>query len=61
MAKVVYIDWKDRQYPPEIIGVYMNDSDGYDARETKEYELKAEGYDTDEEVSVWIEDIDITE
>ena len=26
----------------------------------KEYELREEGYDTDEEVRVWIEDVEIT-
>lgn len=59
MAKVVYTDWKDRQFEPEIIGVYRNDDDGYRAREAKEYELREEGYDTDEEVRVWIEDVEI--
>ena len=60
MAKVVYVDWKDRQFEPEIVGVYENESKGYEARENKEYELREEGYDTDEEVRVWIEDIEIT-
>ena len=59
MAKVVYTDWKDRAEEPEIIGVYENDVDGYSARANKEDELKEEGYDTDEEVRVWIEDIEI--
>lgn len=59
MAKVVYVDWKDRQYEPEIVGVFRNDDDGYIARESKEDELKADGYDTDEEVRVWIEDVEI--
>jgi hypothetical protein len=61
MAKVVYVDWKDRRFEPEIVGVYLNEDKGYKAREDKEYELKAEGYDTDEDVRVWIEDVDITE
>ena len=26
MAKVVYVDWKDRQFEPEIIGVYEDES-----------------------------------
>ena len=60
MAKVVYVDWKDRQFEPEIIGVYEDESKGYEARENKEYELRKEGYDTDEEVRVWIEDVEIT-
>ena len=59
MAKVVYTDWKDRVEEPEIIGVYENESVGHRAREKKEDELKEEGYDTDEEVHVWIEEIDI--
>lgn len=59
MAKVVYTDWKDRQFEPEIVGVFTNDDAGYRAREEKESELKEQGYDTDEEVSVWIEDIEI--
>jgi hypothetical protein len=59
MAKIVYTDWKDRQFEPEIIGVYINDDDGYKAREEKENELKDEGYDIVDEVRVWIQDIDI--
>lgn len=59
MAKVVYTDWRDRMEEPEIIGVYENDNDGYNARENKEYELKEDGYDTEDDVRVWIEDIDI--
>ena len=59
MAKVVYTDWKDRRQPPEIVGVFLEDSAGYRAKEKKEDELKAEGYDTDEEVLVWIEDVEI--
>ena len=59
MAKVVYTDWRDRHYEPEIIGVFENADDGYRVRSQKEDELKSEGYDTDEEVRVWIEDIDI--
>ena len=59
MAKVVYVDWKDRQFETEIVGVFKNDDDGYRARESKEYELREEGYDTDEEVRVWIEDVEI--
>lgn len=58
MAKVVYTDWQDRMEEPEIIGVYEND-DGYNAREDKEYELKEDGYDTTDDVRVWIEDVDI--
>ena len=59
MAKVVYVDWRDRQFEPEIVGVYKNDDDGYRAREVKEYELIEEGYDTEEEVCVCIEDVEI--
>lgn len=59
MAKVVYTDWKDRAEEPEIIGVFESDDDGYRARSSKDDELKEEGYDTDEEVRVWIEDVDI--
>lgn len=60
MAKVVYTDWKDRIEEPEIVGIYENDDDGYRARSNKEDEFNEEGYDTDEEVRVWIEDIEIT-
>lgn len=59
MAKVVYVDWKDRQFESEIVGVYEDESKGYEARENKEYELREEGYDTDDEVRVWIEDVEI--
>lgn len=59
MAKVVYVDWKDRKFEPEIVGVFRKDYDGYKARGEKELELKNKGYDTDEEVIVWIEDVEI--
>ena len=59
MSKVVYVDWKDRQFPPEIVGVYLSDDDGYKAREEKEDELRSRDYDIDEEVTVWIEDVEI--
>lgn len=59
MAKVVYTDWRDRQHPPEIVGVFQEDAAGYRAREEKEDELKTEGYDIDEEVHVWIEEVEI--
>lgn len=61
MAKVVVVftDWRDRANEPEIIGVYEEDDDGYDAAKEKEKELKEENYDTEEEVRVRIEDAEI--
>jgi hypothetical protein len=59
MGNVVYTDWKDRQFEPEIIGVYINYDDAIDARKAKEAELEKEGYDTDEEVNVCIEEVEI--
>lgn len=57
MAKMVSVEWK---YFDEmsVVGIFESDMDGYRAREQKEYELKDEGHD-DEDVCVWIEDIDI--
>lgn len=61
MAKVVYTEWLNDELmeESEVIGVYENDSDGYKARESKEDELKEDGYDTEDDVRVWIESIDI--
>lgn len=59
MAKVVYTDWRDRAEEPEIVGVYTNEYKAYRKREHKERELEEDGYNTEEEVRVWIEDIDI--
>lgn len=61
MAKVVYTEWFNDELmeDAEVIGVYENDSDGYKARENKETELKEDGYDTEDDVRVWIEDIEI--
>ena len=59
MAKVIYTDWRDRVNEPEIIGVYEDVEAAYDAIANKEVELKNEGYDTEEEVRVCTEDVNI--
>lgn len=60
MAKVVYIEWLDGTSATEIVGVYENDVEAYEARENADYKLVKEGHDTFDEVRVWVEDIDIT-
>ena len=57
MAKVVYVDWRDRQFAPEIVGAYITPESANRAKEKKELDLKKEGYDTDEEVHVCIAEV----
>jgi len=59
MAKIVYVDWRDRQFEPEIIGVYEDESMGVKARENKEYELTQEGYVAGDDFHVWVKDVEI--
>lgn len=58
MAKIVYVEWMESG-EVDIIGVYTNERKAYRVRENKEYELKEEGYDTEDYVRVWIDDADI--
>ena len=54
---VVITDWRDRQYEPEIIGVFEDEICANNTIEAKEYELQNEGYDVGEEVCVYYEEI----
>ena len=58
MAKIVYEQWRET-HEVNIIGVFKDGDRAYRVRENKEYELKEKGYDTDEDVRVWIEEVDI--
>ena len=53
---VVYVDWRDRMYEPEIIGVYEDYQMAHNACNEREAELVADGYEADEEFRVWVED-----
>lgn len=54
---VVYVDWRDRQFPPEIVGLYPNGLAAHEVVERKKQELKSEGYHINEEVCVICENI----
>ena len=54
---VVITDWRDRQYEPEIVGVFEDEVCANDTIEAKECELQNEGYDVEEEVCVYYEKI----
>ena len=58
MAKIVYVEYRESR-ELDILGVYENEDVAYRTREDKEYELKEQGYDTDEDVRVWIEEVNI--
>jgi hypothetical protein len=60
IAKVVYVDWRDRKYEPEIVGVYLKEETGLKALKDKERELRADGYGEDE-VRVCAVDIKVVE
>lgn len=42
MVKVVYVDWRDRQFPPEILGVCTKDTMAEKLRDDKVKELVSE-------------------
>lgn len=54
--QVVYVDWRDRQYPPEIIGIFMEKKKAETAARKKETELQKDGYILDEDVHVIVEE-----
>lgn len=61
---VVYVDWRDRTYEPEIIGVFHNKDDAEKACLNKEAELASKGFrvkeDSDDvEVRVCTEIVDL--
>lgn len=49
MAKVnvVFIDWRDRQYPPEIVGVYADPVEAEEVVKAITRSLEEEGYGPD--------------
>ena len=53
---IVYVDWRDRMYEPEIIGVYEDYQMAHNACNEREEELVADGYEADEEFRIWVED-----
>ena len=61
MAKVIYTEWLNKELDehPEVYGVYEDGNEGYRVRESVEKDLKEEGFDTEEDVTVWIEEIEI--
>lgn len=61
MVKVVYVDWRDRQFPPEILGVCTKDKMAEKLRNDKVKELIAEGYEMEEAVNVIIEEFELND
>lgn len=61
MVKVVYVDWRDRQFPPEILGVCTKDEMAEKLRNDKVKELISEGYEMEEEVNVIIEEFELND
>lgn len=58
MSKIVYEQWR-KTYEVNIIGVYEDEDVAYRERERRERELIEDGVDTEDDVTVWIEDVDI--
>lgn len=61
MVKVVYVDWRDRQFPPEILGVCTKDKMAEKIRDDKVKELVSEGYEMEEEVNVIIDEFELND
>ena len=61
MVKVVYVDWRDRQFPPEILGVCTKDTMAEKLRDDKVKELVSEGYEMEEEVNVIIDEFELND
>lgn len=58
---VIMTDWKDRQFEPEVVGIYASEDRAREVQNNKIMELQEEGYDVDEEVIVWFEETFIIE
>ena len=59
MSKIVYAEWLNEIRSPEIVGVFENDQEAYDVRSAKESSLQEEGFDIEDDVRVWIQDVEI--
>lgn len=53
---VITVDWKDRMFEPELVGVYANEDDARAAQNDKILELEEQGYTEDDDFIVWFED-----
>lgn len=53
-AMVAYVDWRDRMYEPEILGIFRDEQEMQCMIKKKEKELKSEGFEIGEEVNICI-------
>lgn len=53
---VAYVDWRNRMYEPEILGIFRDRQEMQNAIKEKEKELKSEGFEIGEEVNIRIYD-----
>lgn len=58
---IVYEDWRDRQFPPEIIGLYTKETNAHKSVEDKERELISDGYKIGEDVRVICKKVDVSD
>ena len=52
---VVYSDWRDRMYSPELIGVYKDENKARKIRLETIKDYVDEGYEEDEDFRIWID------
>lgn len=60
-VNLIYVDWRDRMFEPEILAAYADKEKAKRMKESKEKELESQGYELDEDFHVWIEDVKIYE
>lgn len=57
MLYVAYEDWRDRQFPPVILGVYEDEKECEAACIKRKKELIADGYEADEEFRIVYDEV----
>ena len=56
---VVYEDWRDRQYPPEVTGVYESEFTAMEESVRRRDELMVEGHEDEEDFCMRIEETEL--
>lgn len=58
---VITVDWRDRMFEPELVGVYANEDKAREAQGNKILELEEQGYVEGDDFTVWFEDTFVIE
>lgn len=53
---VITLDWIDRKFEPELVGVFADEDKARQAQNDKILQLENEGYTCEDDFIVWFED-----